>query len=112
MASLRCLRAPWLNQAVLPRPRLRHAFDRQAIYSKEAATEEISTEQLNAVWEEHLKHEFSTKDTEETIKTMVRSPHTHRISSQAIHISLLSGCTSDLAIRVQALCFCRCHVHP
>ena len=78
MASLRCLRAPWLNQAVLPRPRLRHAFDRQAIYSKEAAKEAISTEQLNAVWEEHLKHEFSTKDTEETIRTMVRSPHTHR----------------------------------
>ena len=25
------------------------------------------------MWEEHLKHEFSTKNTEETIKTMVRS---------------------------------------
>ena len=25
------------------------------------------------MWEEHLKHEFSTKNTEQTIKTMVRS---------------------------------------
>ena len=27
--------------------------------------------ELSAAWEEHLKHEFSTKDTEETLKTMV-----------------------------------------
>lgn len=78
MASLQCLRASMLHQAGLPIPRLRRGFHRQATYSKAAATEATSTEQLNAVWEEHLKHEFSTKDTEETIKTMVRSPHAHR----------------------------------
>jgi carboxymethylenebutenolidase len=28
-------------------------------------------QRLNDLWEEHIKHEFATKDTEETLATMV-----------------------------------------
>jgi hypothetical protein len=33
----------------------------------------VPTERLNVIWEEHLRHEFDTKDADETIKTMVNS---------------------------------------
>ncbi len=39
---------------------------------------------LTAVWEEHLKHEFVTKDTESTLKTMVDDAYVN-------HIPVLTG---------------------
>ena len=50
------------------------------------------------MWEEHLKHEFSTKNTEETIKTMVRSfshiARLHVLPCGAVRIFFMSFCLS------------------
>ncbi len=51
-------------RALYQQPRLTKA----AVVDKRNST---PLAELTAAWEEHLKHEFSTKDTEETIKTMV-----------------------------------------
>ena len=36
-------------------------------------------ESLRQTWEEHLRHEFETKDTEQTLATMVEDAHVNHI---------------------------------
>jgi carboxymethylenebutenolidase len=43
-----------------------------------------SNSQLSAVWEEHVKHEFVTRDTENTLKTMVEDAYVN-------HVPVLTG---------------------
>jgi carboxymethylenebutenolidase len=36
-------------------------------------------QRLNDLWEEHIKHEFATKDTEETLATMVEGAYVNHV---------------------------------
>jgi len=44
----------------------------------------MRAEQLAALWEEHIRHEFATKDTEETLATMVDDAYVD-------HVPVLTG---------------------
>jgi carboxymethylenebutenolidase len=44
----------------------------------------IKNSQLSAVWDEHVKHEFVTHDTESTLKTMVEDAYVN-------HVPVLTG---------------------
>ena len=41
-------------------------------------------DRLIALWEEHIRHEFATKDTEETLATMVEDAYVD-------HVPVLTG---------------------
>lgn len=53
----------------------------------------MSKESLTALWEEHLKHEFQTHDTEATLDTMVPDPYVN-------HVPVLTGGYGREALRV------------
>src|SRR5919199_4298258 len=51
-----------------------------------------SQEFLVRLWEEHIKHEFETRSTEETLKTMVEDAYVN-------HIPVMTGGVGQAALR-------------
>ena len=51
------------------------------------------TQDLAQLWEEHTKHEFSTRDTEETLATMVEDAYVN-------HVPVLTGGAGKDALRL------------
>ena len=51
------------------------------------------TQDLAQLWEEHTKHEFSTRDTEETLATMVEDAYVN-------HVPVLTGGAGKDALRI------------
>ena len=49
-------------------------------------------DRLVALWEEHIRHEFATKDTEETLATMVEDAYVD-------HVPVLTGGSGKTALR-------------
>jgi carboxymethylenebutenolidase len=49
-------------------------------------------DRLIALWEEHIRHEFATKDTEETLATMVEDAYVD-------HVPVLTGGSGKAALR-------------
>jgi carboxymethylenebutenolidase len=47
---------------------------------------------LTRLWEEHTNHEFSTRDTESTLATMVEDAYVN-------HVPVLTGCAGKAALR-------------
>jgi hypothetical protein len=52
--------------------------------SKTTKTARAPEEDLSALWDEHVRHEFATHDTEETLATMVEDAYVN-------HIPVLTG---------------------
>lgn len=52
----------------------------------------MSSPDLSALWEEHTKHEFATRDTEATLATMVEDAYVN-------HIPVLTGGRGKAALR-------------
>ena len=53
---------------------------------------DLPERELNALWEEHLRHEFATHDTEETLATMVDDAYVN-------HMPVLTGGVGKEALR-------------
>jgi carboxymethylenebutenolidase len=52
----------------------------------------LDQEALVRLWEEHLRHEFETRDTEETLRTMVADAYVN-------HVPVLTGGSGQAALR-------------
>ena len=52
----------------------------------------MTADELVALWEEHIRHEFATKDTEETLATMVEDAYVD-------HVPVLTGGSGKTALR-------------
>src|SRR5262249_8431544 len=70
------------------------AWDRRIVHGDAAVTAPLTPEQqtLNDLWEDHVRHEFGTRDTDATLETMVPDAYVN-------HVPVMTGGVGHDALR-------------